>query len=219
MLSDNNPHVFVAGGDLSLLDASGQECAVSQGDVLQMVAPPPSTATTAQLIVLATKPQDCAKGNSVAVQLTDLQEMQNQMRQTIDQGLGEIQSHAGQGGLPPIPAPARVPPADAGYVASAPPPDPNVANEINQQLQAADQAEKEAVSQSGGPSADPGPAPPPPPPPAAAPVSEDLTGKTIDQVVQSKGQPKTVTRAGAKTIYLYPDMKIIFINGKVTDIE
>jgi hypothetical protein len=106
----------------------------------------------------------------------------------------------------------------AAFAAGAPPPDPDAAKEINAQVQAADQAEKEVVAQ-GGPSAAEAPAaiaPPPPPPP---PVDVDLTGKTLDQVLQIKGQPKSKSTAGAKTILVYDDGKVILMNGKVTDIQ
>jgi hypothetical protein len=33
------------------------------------------------------------------------------------------------------------------------------------------------------------------------------------------GQPKSVVDLGAKKIYVYPDMKITFNNGKVTDVQ
>jgi hypothetical protein len=217
MLSDNQPHVFIAHADLDLTDATGTECFVTQGDVLQMVAPPPPAATAAQLVVLGTKGQDCRKGAAVNVQLTDLQDMQNHMRETIDSGLGEMQSKAGKG-LPALPASANAAPVTAAFAAGAPPPDPDAAKEINAQVQAADSAEKEVVAQ-GGPSASdatPAALAPPPPPPAA---DVDLTGKSIDEVKQIRGEPKTSTKSGTKTIFVYPDMKVIFTNGKVTDIQ
>ena len=54
-LSDGRPHVFVAGGNLDVTDASGQECAVSDGDTLQLRTAPPADATTANLVVLSSK--------------------------------------------------------------------------------------------------------------------------------------------------------------------
>ena len=46
---------------------------------------------------------ECQKSSTVTVQLTDLQEMQNSMRETIDQGLQDLQAKQGKGGLPPAP--------------------------------------------------------------------------------------------------------------------
>ena len=54
--------------------------------------------------------------------------------------------------------------------------------------------------------------------PAAAPVSIEL-GQTIDQVVAAMGQPLRKATVGAKAIYSYKDMKIIFKDGKVADIQ
>ena len=62
-LSDNTPHVFVAGSDIFVSDGTGQECGLSQGDVVQLVAAPTDpNATTAGVVVLASKGQDCRKG-------------------------------------------------------------------------------------------------------------------------------------------------------------
>jgi len=66
-------------------------------------------------------------------------------------------------------------------------------------------------------------APPPPieapPPPPADPKTVKL-GETKDAVIADFGQPKTIAKTSAtKEIYVYPDFKITFTNGKVTDIQ
>jgi hypothetical protein len=66
-------------------------------------------------------------------------------------------------------------------------------------------------------------APPPPieapPPPPADPKTVKL-GETKDAVIADFGQPKTIAKASAtKEIYVYPDFKVTFTNGKVTDIQ
>ena len=62
--------------------------------------------------------------------------------------------------------------------------------------------------------------PPPPPPDAvpAAPKSISL-GETKEQVAAIFGTPQKVAKLGAKEIHYYPDMKVVFVNGKVTDIQ
>jgi hypothetical protein len=65
------------------------------------------------------------------------------------------------------------------------------------------------------PQAPPAPQPPPPPQP---PAKVEL-GQTPDQVVAILGQPDKIASVGTKKIYWYKDMKIIFINDKVTDVE
>lgn len=54
--------------------------------------------------------------------------------------------------------------------------------------------------------------------PAAAPKTIAL-GQTTDEVVGILGQPQKIVNLGAKQMYFYPDMKVIFTNGKVTDVQ
>ena len=142
LLSDGHKHVFVVGSALDVTDSNQAECALSDGDALALMSPPPPDATTADLVVLASKGgNECAKSSTVTVQLTDLQEMQNHMRELIDQGLQELQSKQGQGGVPQAPPSAQSQPAPAQYAEIAPPAEPNAGTEIQQQTQQADQAE------------------------------------------------------------------------------
>jgi hypothetical protein len=212
LLSDGRPHVFVAGGVLDVVDvSSGQECALSDGDPLQLQAPPPADATTANLVVLASKGgNECAQSSTVTAQLTDLQEMQNHMRETIDQGLQELQAKQGTGGMPAAPPSAQGAPAPAPYEAVAPPPDPNVGSEIAQVDQQGDQSEKELTT--GAPSIGAAPAA------SAAPASVEL-GQTTDQVQAALGAPARVANLGPKVIYYYSGMKVAFVNGKVSDVQ
>jgi len=69
--------------------------------------------------------------------------------------------------------------------------------------------------------APPAPIPPPPPPadePAPAPKTISL-GQTKDIVVANFGQPGKIAKIGPKEIYYYPDLKVTFVNGKVTDVQ
>ena len=47
MFSDGTAHAFVVGDSLDVVDASGQECALSDGDALQLASPPAPNATAA----------------------------------------------------------------------------------------------------------------------------------------------------------------------------
>jgi hypothetical protein len=218
MLSDNIPHVFVASRELDVVDANGAECAVSDGDVLQLTPTPlPPDATAATLVVLASKGGvECRKGVAVSVGVVDLQDMQNRMRETIGQGMGDLRAKQGQGGLPAIPASAAASTVKASFAAEAPPPDPDAAAQINQQAQEADKAEQEVLAQATpeGEAAGAGAAPP-----AAAPPATISLGQSIEAVTSALGQPKNVIDLGAKKIYVYKDMKITFNSGKVTDVQ
>ncbi|WP_158944675.1 hypothetical protein [Granulicella sp. S190] len=63
--------------------------------------------------------------------------------------------------------------------------------------------------------------PPPPPPtdaPAAAPKSISL-GQTKDEVAANFGQPTKIVKLPTKEIDYYPDMKVTFVKGKVSDVQ
>jgi hypothetical protein len=217
MLGDNQAHVFVAGSDLDLVDTAGQECAISQGDVLEVTSAPPPDATAATAVVLAAKGgRECARADNVSIAFTDLQNMQNHLRETIDQGMGDLQKKQGQDGLPAAPPSAQAAPAKSNYAAIAPPPDPDAASEIQQQSQQADQAEQDVASAAPPASGDANPAAPVAT--QAAPATIGL-GQTTDQVTAALGAPKRIVDLGTKKIYIYQDMKITFKAGKVSDVE
>ena len=146
--SKGKPHVLVVGAPLDVVDSTQTECALSDGDVLALRTAPATDAKAADLVVIASKGgQECQKQATVSVSLEDLQEMQNHMRESIDQGLQELQAKQGTGGLPAEPASAKTTPAQAQYDAIAPPPDPNAAGEIQQQAQQGDQAEQNVTAE------------------------------------------------------------------------
>jgi hypothetical protein len=216
-LTDGKPHVFVAGHDLDVVDAGGNECAVSEGDALQLTGQTGPDAQAATLAVLASKGgKECPKGDTVSVALADLQDMQNHMRETVDQGLQELQKKQGQGGLPAAPVAAQAAPVENPLAAAAPPPPPEseVASQIKQESQEADQLEKEATADTAS-----GPGPNAAATSAAAPSVNIDKGQTIDQVTAALGPPTKQFNVGAKKIYVYKDMKITFIDGKVSDVQ
>ena len=216
MLSDGTPHTFVVGDGLDLIATNGQECAVTEGDVLQLAGPTPPNAPAATLIVMASKGGlECRKGSSVAVQLTDLQDMQNHMRETVDAGLADLQAH--QGGLPTPPQATLAMATPATFTMGAPPPDPTVATQVNSELQQGAQAEQQTLAEAG--SAPPLQAAGAPPQAAAGPPATVSLGQSIDQVTAILGQPTQVVDLGAKKIYVYPSLKITFNNGQVADVE
>ncbi len=55
---------------------------------------------------------------------------------------------------------------------------------------------------------------------AASPPPSIEPGQTIDQVVAALGQPRAIAtpRPGTQ-IYVYKDLKVTFVNGKVTDVQ
>ena len=59
----------------------------------------------------------------------------------------------------------------------------------------------------------------PPPPPPDAPPPTVAVGQTKEQVTAILGQPVKAAKLGVKEIFYYKDMKVTFMNGKVSNIE
>lgn len=200
IFADNHSHVFVVHSSLSVNSNIG-DCFIGEGDVLQMNAPPPMNSPTADLVVLASRGQDCRKGSTVSVALQDLQEMHNQMQATIDRGMGDLQSKQGQGGLPSLPQ-GSTGTIDSPYAQEAQP-DTNVASELTTVSQEADRDEQQAVNQASD---------------AGSPPTLTL-GLSVEDVKAVQGDPQKIVDLGSKKIYVYKDLKITFTDGKVTDIQ
>lgn len=211
LFGDNRPHVFVAGSDLDVVSASGSECAISQGDVLRVASLPAGDSETVSAAVLASKGnKECAANSNVSIGLSDLQDMHNHMRESVDDGLGELQKKQGTGGLPAAPAGAAAPPVAAAFAKDAPPPEADAGAEVAQQAKEADAAEQDVAQEVAGAGAAPAA--------EGGPVNISV-GQSIDSVTAALGSPVRIIDLGAKKIYNYKDMKVIFMNGKVSDVQ
>jgi hypothetical protein len=125
-ISDRQQHTFVVDSDLDLVDPSGRRCMISEGDVVQVNGGPEAGTGIASAIVLASKGGvECGRATQVEIALADLQEMQNHMRETIDQGMANTNAGKSASSVTPEFAKA-VPPADS-----------NAGNEIEQEQQLA----------------------------------------------------------------------------------
>jgi hypothetical protein len=124
-------------------------------------------------------------------------------------------------GKGPLPAPDQVA-QTVGEVFTVQPAD-NAAPTGDQQAAPAATAAAPAPVPPPAPPADaaPAPIPPPPPPPdqPAAPPKTISLGQTVDDVVANFGQPTKKAKVGTKEIYYYPDLKVTFVNGKVSDVQ
>ena len=220
LFADGKPHVFVASAGLTVTSA-GQDCGLTEGDVLALPTAPVGDASTANLQVLASKQADCAKASTVTVNVTDLQEMQNHLLSSIDQGMAQMKDHPGEGGLPAPPAEAIAGTKQAPYAAAAPPPDPNGAAELDKEAAQGAEVEQQVIAEadpSEGGAAGPGNAAPAAAPAPSRTVAITL-GMTPEQVIASKGQPTNKVNFPTKQVFIYPDMKITFVKGKLTDVN
>jgi len=130
VLADRQPHVFVVSSDLDLVDPTGRRCSMSEGDVVQVTSAPKPDTGTVDAVVLASKGGvECGRAAQVQVAVNDVQEMQNHMRETIDQGLAST------------PAGKQAKSVTPAFAAAAPPADANATREIQQQQEIAAAAE------------------------------------------------------------------------------
>jgi len=206
MFADNSRHTFVVSDPVLVYSGAG-ECALGEGDVVQTIGIPPLNSPTADAIVLASRPQDCRRGVTVSIQIQDLQEMQNHLRSTIDRGLGDLQSRGGQAGLPALPA--NVTGTLDTPMASQVQAETSAVGELNQVAQDADRAEQNVIDQGATVAADSG---------GGAPATISL-GQSIDEVTATQGQPQKIVDLGNKKIFVYSDLKITFIDGRVADVQ
>ncbi len=140
---------FMVSSDMSLVPGDGDECPLSQGDVIQRTTETPDGDGNVNVKVVASTKSDCAIGKEGPVSTDDLQEMYNSFRESLKDGMGDLAKKNGTGGLPKAPDTSTV----NGDV-PAPPPDKSAEKSLQDQQTAADQAEadvkQEAGSGSGG---------------------------------------------------------------------
>jgi len=202
LFSDNVSRIFLVSGSVLAYDR-GREVHLAEGDVLRLDGPPAPNATYADVVIMASGHRVLPKGSVVSVSLADLQDMQNHMRASIDQGLGDLQAHQGQDGLPPLPA-QQLGTTDAPY-AGAVQPDPGAASELAQVAQEAGNPDLSAA----------GPAAPAP----ATPGRTVTPGMTEAEVQSILGSPKEVANVGNRKIEVFQNFKVTFTYGQVTDIQ
>jgi len=135
---------FVVDSDLTVV-ANGQECGLTAGDVIMRLTDTPDADNMVNASVSASKKSDCAAGQTVAVKVDDLQEMQNHFAEQLNNGLGELAKKQGTGGIPKAP--------DTGTTASdvpPPAPDTTAGKTLQDQQQAADQTDAQVKQETAG---------------------------------------------------------------------
>ena len=189
-------------------------CALTAGDVIKRTEDTPDGDNTVSTVVLASKKEDCEVGSAPRVATTDLEEMHDQFRQQLEDGLKSLGENQGKGGIPKGPAPTTKPNPE-GQVD----PDPDVAEELKQADAEGDDAEKEVTAEASSDdgSADAGTAEAPPAPQGDG--SAVQVGQSMNDVVKAMGMPKQIMNQGTAQVWVYNDMKVTIQNGKVVDVQ
>ena len=204
IFSDRGPRIFLVSNDL-VAYSGNQEVPLLQGDVIQLLRTPNPNSEMADVRLLATHGRLCPKGSILTVRTVDLQELQNHMQATIDQGLEKLQSDQGRNGIPELPPQAVgvVNPSYSGDVH----PDSSAQNDLAQALKDAHFSDPSAPVPTGNP-------------PAATGTGDPITlGMSFSQVENALGHPRNSVDLGAKQIYIYKDLKVTFMNGRVSDVQ
>jgi hypothetical protein len=125
-------------------------CTLSKGDALYMSTPAPPNSAQAELLVSSSLKGDCPSGSHVAVNVADLQAMNNHCHESLSAAADRLASQGGQNGIP-APPPAGAHPALPGLqIAAVENPSNTAALIAAQQAQATSlEADTEAAAQSG----------------------------------------------------------------------
>jgi hypothetical protein len=126
LVSDGQQHTLIADSDLDLVDPSGRRCMISEGDTIQTIgAPQPGSGTVSAIVMSSKGGMECGRATQVEVALTDMQEMLNHFRETMDQGMAN--TNAAKAVNSQVPE----------FAASAPPADADAPHELEQEQQLA----------------------------------------------------------------------------------
>jgi hypothetical protein len=136
---------FVVASDEDLSPDGGQECQLTQGDVIYRVSDQPDADNNVDVLVKSSKKDECPVGTKAAVDANDVQEMYNQFRVSLEGGLKSLAENSGKNGIPAAPDTTTT----AGEV-PAPTPDSTVDSDLQQQQKDADQLEADVKQSSGG---------------------------------------------------------------------
>jgi hypothetical protein len=132
---------FIVASTLSVQNSDGTGCSLTQGDVLRRIDDTADSNNNVSVRVVSAQRGDCSAGAQVPVAVDDLEEMNNHLREQIDDGMGQLAHNQGKGGLPS--GPAGNPQANPDGQAQ---PDTSVGNDLNQQQAQADQTEQDVQS-------------------------------------------------------------------------
>jgi hypothetical protein len=135
---DPSLRTFLVSTVLSEPMADGTECSLSPGDILTRIQDTPDANQSVKVIVASSQQNDCASGTQVAVAVTDLQDMHNDFRAKLSEGLGKLAENQGKNGIPSGP-PAGSKPNPNGQAQ----PDLTVEADLKAQQDEATQAESD----------------------------------------------------------------------------
>jgi len=135
---DPSLKTFVVSTVLSESMPDGTECSLSPGDILTRIQDTPDANQSVNVSVASSQRNDCAAGTQIAVAVTDLQDMHNDFRAKVSEGLAKLAENQGKKGLPSgPPVEAKLNPNGQAQ------PDPSIEAALKAQQEEAGQAESD----------------------------------------------------------------------------
>jgi hypothetical protein len=135
---DPKQRTFIVSTAIAAQTTGGAQCSLSPGDILTRVTDTPDSNQEVTALVTSSQKNDCASGSMLRVSVEELQDMHNDFAQKIDSGLQKLADNQGKNGMPVGPSAApRLNPDEQAV------PDPTAVTDLQQQVQAADGAEKD----------------------------------------------------------------------------
>ena len=92
--------IFIVSQVISSSTDDGTDCSLSPGDVLKRVDDAADADSNVKVLVASSQKNDCGVGSQVPVGLQDLQDMHNDFRAKMSEGLGKLAENQGKNGIP-----------------------------------------------------------------------------------------------------------------------
>ncbi len=142
---DPKLRTFIVSAVLTEQTTDGTQCSLSPGDILTRIMDTPDTNVRVTALVTSSQRNDCATGSLLAISVWELQNMHNDFAQKIDAGLQKLADNEGKNGMPAGPLPGQRTNPDGQAQ-----PDITASADLQQQLQDADNAEKDVSQAAAG---------------------------------------------------------------------
>src|SRR5262249_16455370 len=97
---DPKQRIFVVSTNLEVTAAGGTECALTPGDIILRTGDNLVGGNRVGVSVLSSKPGDCPCNSAAELDIVALQEMHNQFREHIGNGMKQLADNQGKNGLP-----------------------------------------------------------------------------------------------------------------------
>jgi hypothetical protein len=140
---DPKQRIFIVSTSLDV-NVGGEDCALTPGDILVRTGDTLVDGNKVTMSVMSSKAGNCKAGANTAIEVAELQEMQNQFREQIGSGLKALADNQGKGDVPAGPA---ANPRDVAEGTATP--DVGAESQLSAQFQEAEEAES-AVQKAAG---------------------------------------------------------------------